>query len=199
MNTKPRQYGTTISGVLDNCKMKKKESYTNYRHTHIRLMALFLGLPGWAGTRKVKPICILLKQETVSGSGISWAICKSAPSSRPITTPTPHHSVFTGRMPFLPPNQQRQSTEGNYKLQTTKKFRLSRLHLCPYKFTVSMLSCNADLVRCVVEACIWCPFDSRTVVPSHALEQMTPRGSQTPESTQNKDTNSDMFTSFMLK
>jgi len=25
----------------------------------------------------------------------------------------PHHSVFTGRMPFLPPNQQRQSTEGN--------------------------------------------------------------------------------------
>ena len=23
-----------------------------------------------------------------------------------------HHSVFTGRMPFLPPNQHRQSTEG---------------------------------------------------------------------------------------
>jgi len=27
------------------------------------------------------------------------------------TTPAPHHSVFTVRMPFLPPNQQRQSTE----------------------------------------------------------------------------------------
>jgi len=28
-------------------------------------------------------------------------------------TPAPHHSVFTGRMPFLPPNNQ--STEGrNY-------------------------------------------------------------------------------------
>jgi len=26
--------------------------------------------------------------------------------------PATHHSVFTGRMPFLPPNQQRQSTEG---------------------------------------------------------------------------------------
>ena len=25
--------------------------------------------------------------------------------------PAPHHSVFIGRMPFLPPNQQRQSTE----------------------------------------------------------------------------------------
>ena len=55
----------------------------------------------------------LLKQETVSGSGISWAICKSAPRSRQITTPAPHSSVFTGQMPFLPPNQQRQSTEGN--------------------------------------------------------------------------------------
>ena len=44
--------------------------------------------------QKVKPISILLKQETVSGSGISWAICKSAPCSRQITTPAPHHSVF---------------------------------------------------------------------------------------------------------
>jgi len=26
--------------------------------------------------------------------------------------PAPHHCFFTGRMPFLPPNQQRQSTEG---------------------------------------------------------------------------------------
>jgi len=25
---------------------------------------------------------------------------------------SPHHSVFTGRMPFLPPNQERQSNEG---------------------------------------------------------------------------------------
>jgi len=39
----------------------------------------FPGLPGWVSTRKVKPIWILLEQETVSGSGISWAICKSAP------------------------------------------------------------------------------------------------------------------------
>jgi len=81
-------------------------------HTHTRLTALFPGLPGWAGTRKVKPIWILLELETVSGSGISWAMCKSAPRSRQITTPAPHHSVFKGRVPFMPPNQQRQSTEG---------------------------------------------------------------------------------------
>jgi len=29
---------------------------------------------------------------------------------------TPHHSVFTGRMPFLPPNQQCQSTDGNVSI-----------------------------------------------------------------------------------
>ena len=80
-------------------------------NTHTRFTALFPRLPRWAGTSKVKPIWILLKQETMSGSSISWAVCKSAPSSRqpcqhPIT------QFFTGRMPFLPPNQQRQSTEG---------------------------------------------------------------------------------------
>jgi len=57
-------------------------------------VALFPGLPGSAGTRKVKPILILLKQETVSGSGISWAVCKSATRSRQITMPAPHHSIF---------------------------------------------------------------------------------------------------------
>jgi len=30
----------------------------------------------------------------VSDSGISWAICKSAPRSRQVTMPAPHHSVF---------------------------------------------------------------------------------------------------------
>ena len=63
-------------------------------HMYTRLTALRPGLPGWAGTRKVKPIWILLKQETVSGSGISWALCKSAPRSRQINKPAPHHLVF---------------------------------------------------------------------------------------------------------
>ena len=40
----------------------------------------------------------------MSGSGMCWAMCKSAPHARQITMPAPHHSVFTGRMPFLPPN-----------------------------------------------------------------------------------------------
>jgi len=45
----------------------------SHTQTHTRLTALFPGIPGCAGSSKVKPIWILLKQETVSGSGISWA------------------------------------------------------------------------------------------------------------------------------
>jgi len=76
----------------------------NSTHTRARLTALCLGLPGWAGTRKVKPIWILLKQETVSGSSISWAICNSAPRSRQITTPAPRRSVIY-RLGALPATQ----------------------------------------------------------------------------------------------
>ena len=52
--------------------MNAARSFRLITHTP-RLTALFPGLPEWAGTRKVEPIWILLKQETVSGSGISWA------------------------------------------------------------------------------------------------------------------------------
>ena len=69
-------------------------TYINNTHTHTRFTALCLRLPRWASSRKVKPIWILLKQETVSGSGISWAVCRSASHSRQITTPATHHSVF---------------------------------------------------------------------------------------------------------
>ena len=47
----------------------------------------------------------------MSGSGISWAMCKSAPRSRHITMPTPHHSVFY-RLDALPATQLCQCTEG---------------------------------------------------------------------------------------
>ena len=86
---------------------------THHIYTHTRLMALFSWTTWVSRYQKGKPIWILLKQGTVSSSGISWVICKSAPHSRQTTIPTPHHSVFTGRMPFLPPNQQCWSTEGS--------------------------------------------------------------------------------------
>jgi len=77
-------------------------------HTH-PFNGPFPGLPGWAGTRKVKTIWILVKQETVSGSGVSWAKCKSAARSRQITMSASHRSVFY-RPDALPAAQPTAST-----------------------------------------------------------------------------------------
>ena len=55
------------------------ELVTAWTHTHIHLTALCPGLLVWAGTSKIKPIWILLKQETVSGSGITYASLHIAP------------------------------------------------------------------------------------------------------------------------
>ena len=112
-------------------KVLRSDWLGTHTHTHTRLTALCLGLPKWAGTRKVKPICILLKQETVNGSGISWTICKSL-NLTPDRQPHQHliTQFFTGRMPFLPPNQQHQSTEGRIRLIITRAVR----HLAMTRF-----------------------------------------------------------------
>ena len=67
----------------------EKKLHTTHTHTHTHTFnSPFSGLPGWAGTRKVKPIWILLKQETVSGSGIRWASLHLAPHIYPRQYPT---------------------------------------------------------------------------------------------------------------
>jgi len=60
------------------------------QYTHKTVLLLFWNMSGTTRvsryqkgkTRKVKTNLDLLEQETVSGSGISWAICKSAPHAR---------------------------------------------------------------------------------------------------------------------
>ena len=113
----------TQSGQTKNTPDIKSHKWLT--HTHIHLTALFPGLPGCAGTRKVKPIWILLKQETVSGSGISWAICKSASRSRQITMPAPHCSVFY-RPDALPATQPTASKYWRYLI--THYFSLTKQH-----------------------------------------------------------------------
>jgi len=68
----------------------------------------------WKGKGKTSLDLKAARGDGVLGcSGISWTLCKqSAPHCRQITTPTPHHSIFTGWILFLMPNQQCQSTEG---------------------------------------------------------------------------------------
>jgi len=69
-----------------------------FSHNAYTCVYTFIGPLSWTTQvsqyQKGKPIWILLKQETVSGSGISWAICKCAPRSRQVTMQAPHHSVF---------------------------------------------------------------------------------------------------------
>jgi len=74
---------------------KHTDHTTAHTHTHIHpFNGPFSETTQVGWYQKGKPIWILLKQETVSGSGISWATCKSAPRSRQITMPASHHAVF---------------------------------------------------------------------------------------------------------
>jgi len=64
------------------------------------------------------------------------------------TTPAPHHSVFTGQMPFLPPNQQRQSTKLKESLTKSSQvdvqqlftFTLNNMCLCVFMFLCRLFS-----------------------------------------------------------
>jgi len=96
------------------CTLAHARAHT---HTHTTVLLLFWNLSGSTQvsryqkgkTRKVKTHLHLLEQEIVSGSGICWAICKSAPHPRQ-QRQHPTTQFSTGRMPLLPPNQQRQRT-----------------------------------------------------------------------------------------
>jgi len=76
-------------------------------HTHTDTHTFYSPLDfvwDYPGEPIQEPIWILLKQDTVSGSGISWAICKSALCPRQITMPASHSIFLRSRMLFLPPN-----------------------------------------------------------------------------------------------
>ena len=103
-------------------------------HTHTHLTALCPGLPKWAGTRKVKPIWILLKQETVSGSG------KSEPCSRQITMPAFHRSVFY-RLDALPAMQP--TVSKHWRKMRIKLFRPSNIS---WTLAFTILSCDCCYV-----------------------------------------------------
>ena len=106
----------------------------------------------------------------VGCSGISWTISKqSAPRSRQITTPTPHHSIFTGRALFLMPKQQCKSNEGfsvtsvNYGINSNIRARgrfLYRFYLVYYlinwKFCTNRSSDAFRLKVCIpTHSLIW--------------------------------------------
>jgi len=76
-------------GTVETRRPPRGRRYVPYRDTDItRLTDLCPGLPGVSRYRKGKTNLDF----TVSGSGISGAICKSEPRSSQITTPAPYHA-----------------------------------------------------------------------------------------------------------
>jgi len=96
----PNNHGLASSPLVFFLHPFQKSIYT---HTHPSYDPLDF-VRDYPSEPVTEPIWILLKQERVSRSGISRAICKSAPRPSQIATPASHHSVFTGWMPFLLPN-----------------------------------------------------------------------------------------------
>jgi len=95
---------------------RTKQQYTkefmlhnNNIHTYIRLTALVQDYPGEPYQKGKTNLDFTGARD----SGWQWhqigrmQVCTSLQTDNHTST---HHSVFTGRMPFLPPNQQRQST-----------------------------------------------------------------------------------------
>jgi len=93
-------------------------------------MTSFWGQPGKASTRKVKPIWILIKQETL---GWQWPQLDHMQIIF-TTLQTDNHTrtsslnFFTGRMLFLMPNQQYRGTEGKL-LEVTRGNSPMSLHM----------------------------------------------------------------------
>ena len=105
-------------------------------HTHTTVLLLFWNMSRTTRvsryqkgkTRKVKTNLDLLEQEIVSGSGICWAICKSAPHPRqPCQHPSAHHSVFY-RLDALPAAQPTASKHWRNYDTTTQQTASDVLH-----------------------------------------------------------------------
>ena len=109
---------------------KQSHATTNAYNTHTHTRPFngpFSGTIRVSRYQKGKTIWILLKQETVSGSGISRATCKSAPRSRHITTPAPHHSVFyrLDAPPTTQPRVSKQSHAATHAYNTIRTLSLN--------------------------------------------------------------------------
>jgi len=89
----------------------------------------------------------------VSGSGISWAICTSAPHSRQTTMPAPHHSVFY-RLDALPAARVK-ALKAVYRLHVG-------MCICTVLYKIQFVAhCrenkNAELTELCSPCCTWTP------------------------------------------
>ena len=108
-----------VSCMLKYCLiiLIQKTSTTSFCN-HNQFTALFPGPPGLAGARR--ELVDFMVQGKINRGRHADHLHSIWTNQCP---PPPSPIFFTGRMPFLPPNQQRQTTEGTiFLLQVVKKF-----------------------------------------------------------------------------
>jgi len=95
------------------------------KHTHTHKHPFNGPLSGTTRVRRYQKDKTNLEFNEARGSGISWAVCKSAPCSRQITTPAPHHSVFhrPDALPATQPTVSKQRRRTIHITNTWSKFR----------------------------------------------------------------------------
>jgi len=111
----------------------------------------------------------------VSGSGIIWAICKSASRSRQITMPSPHHSVFY-ILDALPANQAKASKHW-------RPFGYHDMYVCIFAFiTCTVLRTESELpwqcpyITLWLQYWWWCFWPSGEFCTLFAVHQETENG-----------------------
>ena len=104
-------------------------------------------------------------------------VCTSLQTDNHAST---HHSVFTGRMPFLPPNQQRQSTEGKQLLTELRHLFLTFHFIAESRYSalslvlVSIVSVYCLLVyHMLVNERLSLVSSADLLIPSTQLHAMT--------------------------
>ena len=88
--------------------------YYRYHHHHNCFTALFLGPLGWAGARR-ELLDFIVHGKINRGRHIDYPAGRHSIRTNQCPPPRSPPHFFIGRMPFLPPNQQCQNTEGNLK------------------------------------------------------------------------------------
>ena len=88
-----KQYGRFMKMTRADNSIHSTLQQQSHTHTHTPVYRPFSGTTQVSRYQKGKTN-LDFTEARVSGSGISWAICKPALRSRQITTPAPHHSVF---------------------------------------------------------------------------------------------------------
>jgi len=133
------RWSLTLHGICASCPVLRAVTVSSSLWwVYTRLTVLF---PGEPVPEREKPIWILLKQETVSGSDISWAICKHAACTSLQTdnhASTPPLSFY--RPDALPAAQPTASKHWRYKVM-----KCSEIHFFSYCYCNALLSLSVAI------------------------------------------------------